>query len=256
MEEMTEEMERPGYYAVIPADVRYDQSLPPNAKLLYGEISALIGKDGFCYASNSYFGQIYGLTSKSVSRLVTSLEKGNYIMTKLDHDKSGKVERRRIYLKVSLPEIQPVDNFGDTPPQNCPGGIPKKEEETNTRYTNRKDAPAKKKKQFLTDEQIKTFAVEWIKKHGASWTSSEKNSLYASVCAFYEPRETKRETPLKSPAAVKMLFARLLNYGAGDPAVMTDMLQRATCGKWKSVYPPDRDQTPAAAQKREEQEWL
>ena len=36
---------RPGYYAIIPADVRYDDGIPPNAKLLYGEISALIGDD-------------------------------------------------------------------------------------------------------------------------------------------------------------------------------------------------------------------
>lgn len=50
---------RPGYYAVIPADVRYDDQIPANAKLLYGEISALIGADGFCYASNSYFMKIY-----------------------------------------------------------------------------------------------------------------------------------------------------------------------------------------------------
>ena len=52
---------RPGYYAVIPADVRYDDRIPPNAKLLYGEISALIGAEGYCYASNGYFMKIYGL---------------------------------------------------------------------------------------------------------------------------------------------------------------------------------------------------
>ena len=38
---------KPSYYAVIPADVRYDSRLKPNAKLLYGEISALISADKY-----------------------------------------------------------------------------------------------------------------------------------------------------------------------------------------------------------------
>ena len=31
---MSEEKPKPSYYAIIPAHVRYDASLPPNAKLL------------------------------------------------------------------------------------------------------------------------------------------------------------------------------------------------------------------------------
>ena len=41
----TEETNTPGYYAVIPASVRYDDRLPGKAALLYGEITALCGAE-------------------------------------------------------------------------------------------------------------------------------------------------------------------------------------------------------------------
>ena len=125
------DIERPGYYAIIPADVRYDDRLPANAKLLYGEISALIGAEGFCYATNSYFMKIYGFSDPTISRLISVLEKYGYIKRELERDKSGQVVRRKLYLSVSAPEIQPPINFDTTSPQKKgEGGI------KNDGYTN------------------------------------------------------------------------------------------------------------------------
>ena len=128
------EESRPGYYAVIPADVRYDDQIPANAKLLYGEISALIGAEGFCYASNSYFSKIYGFSDPTISRLISQLEKAGYIKRDLERDSSGQVTRRKIYLSVSVPEIHPPIIFDTTSPQKKRGGWYQKKQRDQYKY--------------------------------------------------------------------------------------------------------------------------
>ena len=75
---MQEEL-RKSYYAIIPANVRYDKSIPPNAKLLYGEITALSNEQGFCWAGNTYFAALYEVSESTVTRWVTALKKAGYI---------------------------------------------------------------------------------------------------------------------------------------------------------------------------------
>lgn len=50
---------RPGYWAVLPAKVRYDKTLRPNAKLLYAEITALADARGYCWATNGYLAELF-----------------------------------------------------------------------------------------------------------------------------------------------------------------------------------------------------
>ena len=73
-----EEQQR-SYYAIIPANVRYDKDLAPNAKLLYGEITALCNEKGYCWASNQYFAELYGVSVLSVKRWVNSLVTKGYV---------------------------------------------------------------------------------------------------------------------------------------------------------------------------------
>jgi len=73
-----------GYYAILPANVRYDKNLTPNAKLLYAEITALCNKEGYCWATNEYFAKLYGLSKYTISRIVSSLIKSNYINISLE----------------------------------------------------------------------------------------------------------------------------------------------------------------------------
>lgn len=229
---------KPNFYAIIPADVRYHEKLSANAKLLYGEIAALIGKDGYCFASNQYFVEQFGLTKTSVARLITQLEEYGFIVRELEKDESGKVERRKLYLSVSMPDVQPLNNIVNTPPQNCGEGGIKNVKDINTSNTVYIGDDAKKSKSApLTDTQLRDLLVEWIEKTAQEdWTTDEKNGLYIALRGFYAPRENKKQEPAHTKAGFSALGNRLLRYSDGDPVEMIDLLELATSSGWKSVY--------------------
>lgn len=95
-------MERPNYYALIPANVRYDQNLKPNAKLLYGEITALCNTSGFCWAGNEYFAKLYKVDPKTVSRWISQLELAGYISIELLKSEGNK---RKLFLSDTLAKV-------------------------------------------------------------------------------------------------------------------------------------------------------
>lgn len=81
--------ETPNYYAIIPADVRYAK-IKANAKLLYGEITCLTNKTGFCFASNSYFANLYWVSEKQVSIWINELKKNWFIYVEIKENEGNK----------------------------------------------------------------------------------------------------------------------------------------------------------------------
>lgn len=79
------------YYAIIPANVRYDNRLPSGAKLLYGEITALCNEKGFCWATNNYFCELYNVDKRTVIRWINELIEYGYLNKVLDN--KGKYQR-------------------------------------------------------------------------------------------------------------------------------------------------------------------
>ncbi len=110
-------MENPNYYSVIPAKVRYDKELKANEKLLYGEISALSNKNGYCNAGNTYFAELYGVHKKTISEWVTHLKNKGYIEVEIVYEDKKIVERRiyietrRVSAKVGLPIHENTDTL-------------------------------------------------------------------------------------------------------------------------------------------------
>lgn len=95
-----------GYYAIIPADVRYDVRLTPNAKLLYGEITALCNEKGYCWAMNGYFAELYSVSKVSVSKWVGSLRDCGYIECEVQYKEGTKqISDRHIRLATPIKEI-------------------------------------------------------------------------------------------------------------------------------------------------------
>jgi len=87
----------PSYFAIIPANVRYDKDLKANAKLLYGEITALTNQQGYCWATNEYFANLYCVSKETVSRWISQLVKKGYLDLELSfNDKNETV--RKIFL--------------------------------------------------------------------------------------------------------------------------------------------------------------
>lgn len=246
---------RPGYYAIIPADVRYDDGIPPNAKLLYGEISALIGKDGFCYASNAYFMNLYGFSDPTISRLISQLEKAGYIRRELEKDKTGQVVRRKLYLSVSAPEIQPPIKNDTTLPSKIIGGGIKNDGETNKSITV-KEKNKKEKPQQLTDEELRPLVVSGINGLAQeNWGAAVKNDLFRWVMALYDPNRTVRKAhPVRSKLSVDATFRKLAQSGK-DPQVMIGMLCTAIEGGWQGVQVPSKGKAAAAKPLQEEREY-
>lgn len=78
--------DKPNYYSIIPATVRYDKELKANEKLLYGEITSLCNDKGYCWASNKYFSELYNVSTRSITEWVSNLESKNYISIRYDKD--------------------------------------------------------------------------------------------------------------------------------------------------------------------------
>ena len=110
-------IEKPGFWAVLPAGVRYDETLPASAKLLYAEISSLTNQTGYCFASNEHFMQLFGESERTLQRHLKALADGGYI-TILDGD--GGSGRRRIYAGINPLSGNPDKNDGvpDNPVKN------------------------------------------------------------------------------------------------------------------------------------------
>ena len=146
--------EKPNYYAIIPADVRYDRDLKDKAKLLYGEITALSNKNKCCYASNKYFADLYGVSIRTITDLIKDLIDKGYVKAEIIYKEGTKeVLQRKLYLwkKTSIPL---EENFYTPLEENF--------QDNNTSINNINKKEIYKEKRFIkpTLEEVKAYCQE------------------------------------------------------------------------------------------------
>ena len=95
--------EKPNYYAIIPAEVRYSKALTPNAKLLYAEITALCNMNGKCTASTEYFCRLYEVSRVSIQKWLKNLEDNNHIKRVNIYRQGSKEILTRVITLVNTP---------------------------------------------------------------------------------------------------------------------------------------------------------
>lgn len=163
--------EQPSFYSIIPATVRYDDSICPNAKLLYGEITALCNKQGFCWANNKYFADIYKTSIRTIQRWIEQLAKAGYIFVNYDYiEGTNRIDSRCI----SLANLATKLSWGDDKivmgvRQNCHGGhdkdvtvYPYYNNKTNNTFNNRPKEG--RSGSFDPNEAFENFWVKYPKK--------------------------------------------------------------------------------------------
>ena len=158
-------MEKPNYYAVIPAEVRYSKKLTPNAKLLYAEITALCNMNGKCTASTDYFCRLYEVSRVSIQKWLKNLEDNNYIKRVNIYRPYSKQIEARVITLVNIPT---KEKFTDN---------------TNTKvYTNTN----------LTDSNKKAFFKKPKLDEVKDYCILRKNNIDAEAFMdFYESKDWK-----------------------------------------------------------------
>ena len=212
-------MEKPNYFGILPANVRYDKNLKPMEKILYTEISSLTNKDGYCYATNSYFSKLYEVHKNTVGAWINNLEKQGYIKTVLIYKKGTKeIIERRIYInqKIDTPINENVDTYQqkDLEPINEKIDTPINEniEENNTSINNKIN-------------NIYLYKGEEFEK---------------AFSDFKIMRIGKKE-PLSKPAE-DLILMKLYRLAGDNEQLAIEILNKSTINSWKDIFPLDKKQ--------------
>ena len=83
-----------------------DKNIGHSGKLLYARLLLLTYKEGYCYADNNYLGNLIGVGSRRITKLLKELSDNNYITMEYKHKFQRKIYiNKDKYTSVTLEEM-------------------------------------------------------------------------------------------------------------------------------------------------------
>lgn len=219
------EEQQKSYYAIIPANVRYDKDLAPNAKLLYGEITALCNEKGYCWASNQYFAELYGVSVLSVKRWVNSLVNKGYVYRTLTYKPNSKEVDKRIlsiYSGIKI-DTTSVQKCYDPSIKNDTSSSIKNDTDNNTSINNTFNNTNIYKEKNIKKESVNSVIAEY----------TENKDLQDALHDFVDMR-TKARKPL-TVRAMKLSLNELDKLAVDDITKIA-IVNQSIVHNWLTFY--------------------
>ena len=207
--------ENPAYYAIIPANVRYDKRLKAMERILYGEITALANKMGYCTAKNKYFGDLYDVHQNTAGGWINRLEKFGYILTELIYD-GKQIIGRRIYISDAIPSTRNRKNT-ETNPDDL-------NEKIDTPVNEKIDTPVNEKIDTPVNEKIDTLSMKRLKINNTRLNITSDEDAAA-------PESIQANDGLSNQISDGLMFA---DWQPDDLDTFRQQLRRAMLPNWES----------------------
>ena len=94
--------DKPSFYSILTADVRYDERLSFFARVLYSDITAMCNVKGYCSAGNEHFADKFKQSKRTVSGTIARLAELGYLRVEVIRDVGKTVVERRIWVQRTL----------------------------------------------------------------------------------------------------------------------------------------------------------
>ena len=218
------EEQQKAYYAIIPANVRYDKDLVPNAKLLYGEITALCNEKGYCWATNQYFAELYNVSDRTIKNWISQLVDKGYIQRSVKYREGTKeIEQRKLFIG-SENNFTTLGNYVPDPKENnFTTPSEKKFPVNNTSINNTFNNTNEYKEKNIKKESVNYVIAEY----------TENKELQDALHGFVEMRNKARK-PL-TVRAMKLSLNKL-NELALDDVTKIAIVNQSIVHSWSTFY--------------------